>query len=1231
MAVKFGNNAATLLAANASSSATVLTVSDGSVFPTLSGADYTYVTLEDVNSNREIVKLTAISGNELTVVRAQDGSSARAFSTSDKCELRITAALLNAVSTETVNGTSARFKFTATANQTTFSGSDDNSVTLAYNVGYIDLYLSGIRLIAGSDYTASNGTSIVLAAGASVNDIIEIVSYGTFVLADIAINDMTDVNTTGVADGSILAYDNTDSRFEKSTILSQSSSGIAVVGNITATGTVDGRDVATDGTKLDGVEASADVTDATNVTAAGALMDSELTSIASVKALNQGVATGDSPTFATLTSTGEITANGGIALGDNDKATFGASDDLQIYHDGNHSYIEDAGTGSIKIKVGDFRVENASGNNLIKGVGDVATLHHAGSEKLATTSTGIDVTGSVTADSLTVDTSAGQLDVEALGGSSVKVKSSGSLKLQGTGGSVDLINGSTEVLSTTSSGISVNGTATMDGLTVDTAAPFMSFRESGATKLFIGESSAVGGGAGYYDFYAVTGLGQRFFTNSVERMRIDSSGNVGIACSPATGVRTKIKGLAEATNLATSATSAALFIEPYSGSSWGLGIGSVTGQKQYIQAVSAAGDGTKELLLQPFGGNVLVGLSSTSGIATGSTADNGVYVDGTEGAVVAQSSANKNLYLSKASGYSDPDFISFQVNGSSVGSIGTQGGDLNIGTGACGISFVDGVPALYPWTTTGNATRDAAIDLGDSGARFKDLYITGLNVTYSTYNKISSYFSGSYTSGFKFSDMNGGIWYDAGTDDLTVSAGHANSQLILVSGGSESMRIDSSGRLLVGQTGNYPATGGGTTKGVFAASADSRTDLIVSNQTNGSNAGAALVLGAYGHDHIIESQSLAQGGGLTFTRSAVENMRIDSSGNLLVGKTATTLSVAGTYISPTGSVGVTRASDDCLTLNRTGNDGAIASFYKDGTTVGSIGSEGGDSVYIQGGTTSGSGLHFHATTSDITPLRNGARIDNVIDLGNSSNRFKDLYLSGKIAKGTGGELDLRSDGGGFKYKQNLDVATAGCTFTGQSNRGDVAQIRLYQTAAGADGGYIRFDTSNSGSTTPTEKVRIDSAGNLMVGKTSVSDSVAGGKIASDGRMIQGLDGTGAADFHDFYRGTAGSLARVGNIRSSGTSVAYNTSSDQRLKENIADADDAGSKIDAIQVRKFDWKADGSHQDYGMIAQELEAVAPEAVSGDADSEEMMGVDYSKLVPMLIKEIQSLRNRVAQLEE
>lgn len=115
----------------------------------------------------------------------------------------------------------------------------------------------------------------------------------------------------------------------------------------------------------------------------------------------------------------------------------------------------------------------------------------------------------------------------------------------------------------------------------------------------------------------------------------------------------------------------------------------------------------------------------------------------------------------------------------------------------------------------------------------------------------------------------------------------------------------------------------------------------------------------------------------------------------------------------------------------------------------------------------------------------------------------------------------------------------------------------------------------------------------------------------------------------FFRGAISGA--VGSITIDASSTAYNTSSDRRLKENIADAADAGSKVDAIKVRQFDWKTDGSHQDYGMVAQELQSVAPEAVSGDADSEEMMGVDYSKLVPMLIKEIQALRARVAQLED
>jgi hypothetical protein len=90
-----------------------------------------------------------------------------------------------------VNGTAARFEYTATASQTTFTGADSNSAVLAYDAGFIDVYLNGVKL-AGADYTATSGTSIVLAAGAAVNDILMIVAYGTFQLANISINDLTD-------------------------------------------------------------------------------------------------------------------------------------------------------------------------------------------------------------------------------------------------------------------------------------------------------------------------------------------------------------------------------------------------------------------------------------------------------------------------------------------------------------------------------------------------------------------------------------------------------------------------------------------------------------------------------------------------------------------------------------------------------------------------------------------------------------------------------------------------------------------------------------------------------------------------------------------------------------------------------------------------------------------------------------------------------------------------------
>jgi hypothetical protein len=328
----------------------------------------------------------------------------------------------------------------------------------------------------------------------------------------------------------------------------------------------------------------------------------------------------------------------------------------------------------------------------------------------------------------------------------------------------------------------------------------------------------------------------------------------------------------------------------------------------------------------------------------------------------------------------------------------------------------------------------------------------------------------------------------------------------------------------------------------------------------------------------------------TFYANGQRKVDIDSSGNLLV---------AGTNTNPVGNnvVGHALSSDGRVQHSTTGNtvmktnqttDGDIVQFRKAGSAVGSIGTSTGG-LYIAD---AGVGFRFDSGgTDDIIPCSaSGAAADASINLGSSGARFKDLYLSG------------------------------GAYVGGVYNTG------IYNQQSGD----IQFWVPNVG-----EAVRIQqNTGNLLVGTTNDTGTNAEGFLFYEGsggsRLYIGhANGTANGTQYTVFNYNS---TKIGDITQSGTTaVLYNTTSDERLKENITDANDAGSKIDAIQVRQYDWKADGSHQDYGMIAQELQTVAPEAVSGDADSEDMMGVDYSKLVPMLIKEIQSLRNRVAQLEE
>jgi hypothetical protein len=185
-------------------------------------------------------------------------------------------------------------------------------------------------------------------------------------------------------------------------------------------------------------------------------------------------------------------------------------------------------------------------------------------------------------------------------------------------------------------------------------------------------------------------------------------------------------------------------------------------------------------------------------------------------------------------------------------------------------------------------------------------------------------------------------------------------------------------------------------------------------------------------------------------------------------------------------------------------------------------------------------------------------------------------------------------------------------------------------STGSFGGALAFYTQPNSGADMAERARIDSSGNLLVGTTTASSSITNGFTVTGPTAVTALgvghvtgsgSGTNYVVFN--YDGSA-----IGSITQNGTTgVLYNTTSDQRLKENIQDAAPASALIDALQVREYDWKADGTHQRYGFVAQELVTVAPEAVHQPADPEEMMAVDYSKLVPMLVKEIQSLRARLA----
>ena len=159
-----------------------------------------------------------------------------------------------------------------------------------------------------------------------------------------------------------------------------------------------------------------------------------------------------------------------------------------------------------------------------------------------------------------------------------------------------------------------------------------------------------------------------------------------------------------------------------------------------------------------------------------------------------------------------------------------------------------------------------------------------------------------------------------------------------------------------------------------------------------------------------------------------------------------------------------------------------------------------------------------------------------------------------------------------------------------------------------------------------ERMRITSGGDVLIGTqgTPNGTSVYGsGFIDSSNERSQlrmASNTTGGLDLVQFYNPNG----LIGRIFTNGSATSYITSSDYRLKEDLKDF--AGlDMVSKIPVYDYKWKADESRS-YGVMAHELQEVLPDAVSGEKDAEKMQGVDYSKIVPLLIKSIQELKAEI-----
>ncbi len=394
-----------------------------------------------------------------------------------------------------------------------------------------------------------------------------------------------------------------------------------------------------------------------------------------------------------------------------------------------------------------------------------------------------------------------------------------------------------------------------------------------------------------------------------------------------------------------------------------------------------------------------------------------------------------------------------------------------------------------------------------------------------------------------------------------------------------------------------------------------------------------------------------------------ETMRIDASGNVKIGYTGTGTpgngnTDTGHLLKSDGRFFASSASNSQFNRN---SDGDILTFRASGVSVGSIGVDSSDLV-IDGSATDHAGLRF--MDSQVNPRKNGALSNGAVDLGSGIYRWKDLHLSG-----------LGYISGSDTQTNNIASASLGLRLSNTSNTDNnfapidffnssgfvTARIGAQFVDAGDRNTDLFFATrANSGSL--TERMRIDSSGNLLIGVSTFANNTLGVAIrgAASGATDESIRCAVPATSSVLQIGFYNANGRVGSISTSGSATAFNTSSDYRLKENVVAMSGATERLKQLKPSRFNFIADANTTVDGFLAHEVQDVVPEAISGTKDAmrdeeyevtpavldddgnvvteavigtrsvPDYQGIDQSKLVPLLVATIQELEARIAALE-